>query len=80
VQSILEVEPVGSQLIAELAGGGPRAFKTLSGDEQEAVVKRAGRDKNWFRLWLKHKAETTYRDLGSVSTQRGIFERLLEAY
>jgi hypothetical protein len=77
VLSILEVEPLGSQLIAELTGGPPRRYETLPTSEQEDIIERAG-TQNWFRLWLKLKAEAAYRDLGSLTTDEGAFESLLE--
>jgi len=77
-QSLLEIEPIGSQLIAEFTGGSPRAYATLTTPEQEEVIRKAGTNRNWFLLWLKLKAEATYRDLGSVATKQGEFQRLLE--
>jgi hypothetical protein len=80
VQSILEVEPIGSQLIAEFTGSSPRVYDSLTASEQQSVIDMAGTDKNWFRLWLKQMAEALHRDLGSVATGRGVFKSLLEAY
>ena len=80
VRSILEVEPMGSQLVSEFSGGDPRAYANLDSDEQKKVREAAGTNKNWFRLWLKQMAEALYLDLGSVKTPHGTFERLLEAY
>jgi hypothetical protein len=79
VKSILEAEPVGSQLVAELTGGEPRRFATLETAEQEQLTHQTS-DKNWFLVWLSLMAETTYRDLGSVSTPAGAFKSILEAY
>jgi len=80
VRSILEIEPIGSQLVSEFLGVAPRPYEDLTPEEQERVKAAAGRDKNWFRLWLKQMAEALYRDLGSVRTPVGAFERLLEAH
>jgi len=80
VRSILEVEPIGSQLVSEFLGGVPRAYTNLALEEQERVRDAAGSNKNWFRLWLKQKAEALFLELGSVKTPLGAFENLLEAY
>jgi hypothetical protein len=56
----------------------PRRYDDLEPKEQEEVVSKAGKGTNWFRLWLKLKAEALFRDKGSVSTKTGIFERMLE--
>jgi hypothetical protein len=79
VKSILEVEPIGSQLVSEFTGRSPSPFADLSPDEQQTVIEQAGTARNWFQLWLKHKAEATFRDLGSVATESGEFEKFLEA-
>ena len=78
VRSILEVEPIGSQLVSEFSGGALQDYTTLTPQQQEKIRAAAGRDKNWFRLWLIQMAEACYRDLGSVKTQLGAFEALLE--
>lgn len=81
IRSILEVEPIGSQMVSEFSDDGkPRKFEELSEPEQEKVLKRAGWSKNWFYLWLKQMAEAIYTELGSVQTELGKFESLLEAY
>jgi len=80
VLSLLEIEPIGSQLIAEVTGGPPRTFATLTDSEQIAVLEKASDNRNWFLLWLKHKAEITFKDIGSVTTKLGAFETLLKAY
>jgi hypothetical protein len=77
VQSILEIEPIGRKLVGEFSGGEPAAFKSLSDPDRDAVL-NAATDKNWFRLWLKQKAETAFYDLGSIRTPDGALERLME--
>lgn len=79
VRSILEIEPLGSQLIAEFTGGAPTTFDSLSQKEQDSVRELAGRKKNWFWLWLKQMAEGMYTRLGSLQTSLGKFETLLES-
>ncbi len=80
VQSLLEIDSIGSQLVSELIGGHPRSYRTLSPDAQKEVVSKAGTDRNWFFLWLKLKAETVYRDLGRVDTPKGALKKLMEAH
>jgi hypothetical protein len=80
VQSILEIEPIGRQLISELLGDVPRPYTDLTLEEQKRVKELAGRNRNWLRLWLKQMAEALYRDLGSIKTPLGALERLMETY
>jgi hypothetical protein len=75
-RSIVEVEPIASQLVPELVGGAPRGFLDLSDDERRQILTLGPR--NWFQVWLKHKAETTYSDLGTDETKAGHFSRFLE--
>ena len=79
VQSILEVERIGSQFVSEFSGRPPQPYASLPPGEQERVRNVAGRNQNWFRLCLKQQAEALYVELGSVKTRLGAFERLLEA-
>jgi len=80
VQSLLEIEPVGQQFVSELIGGDPRPYQTLTPIEQGEVIMKAGTDRNWFRLWLKLKAEAAYRDLGRIETPKGALKKLMEAH
>ena len=52
----------------------------MTAEDQERVRDVAGSDKNWFRLWLKQKAEALFLELGSVKTPLGAFENLLGSY
>jgi hypothetical protein len=79
VASILEVEPIGSQLIAELTGKGPKRFVELGDAERKRLVEET-EPRNWFQLWLKHKAEALFAERGSVVTAKGLFHRFLEGY
>ena len=79
VLSILEVEPIGSQLVSELTTHGPQPFKTLSEDAQQQVIDAAGSDRNWFDIWLRAKVESLAIDLGDVSTSTGVVEQYLTA-
>lgn len=78
--SLLEIEPLGSQIIAEFIGGPPRPYDALTAPELQALSGVVASPQNWFRIWLKHKAESTYSELGSVATPQGAFQKLLEAY
>jgi hypothetical protein len=78
VLSLLEIGQVGDQLVSELIGGDPRAFRTLTTEDQEKAVRNAGTGRNWFRLWLKQMAEIWYAQLGSIETPSGVFKQLLE--
>ena len=80
VRSILEIDHIGSHLVSELIDGEPRPFTTLTEEEKNHAMMRAGTDKNWFRLWLKQMAEFLYLELGSVQTPLGALQKLLEAY
>lgn len=79
IQSLLEVEPIGKQLVGELLVRAPQRYASLTPEEQERVKNNAGREQNWFLLWLTHQAEALYVELGSITTGLGAFEQLLEA-
>jgi hypothetical protein len=78
VLSLLEMGKVGNQLVSEFIGGDPRAYGTLSPEDQHKAVQNAGTARNWLRLWLKQMAEIMYAQLGSVETPGGVFKQLLE--
>ena len=77
--SILEVEPIGSQLVAEFTGQEPQAFLNLPEDQQRQIIDAAGFERNWFELWLMLKVESLAVDLGSVSTATGVVDEFLTA-
>ncbi len=79
VLSIFDVEPIGSQLIAEILGGRPREFNELSKEDQRAALCSAGRSKNWFDLWLTQMLEFQSTELDTMSTDTGLVERFLNA-
>jgi AraC-like DNA-binding protein len=79
VQSVLEHAVIGPQLLAELLGNEPRTFDSLADEERRFVLELAEAEPNWFLRWLRLKAEVTYRDLGSISTDNGAFERVMTA-
>ena len=77
--SILEIEEIGRNLISEFTGWRPQEFSVFSGDDQKHIIERAGRDRNWFEVWLRAKVESLALDLGTVSTDLGIVEAFLGA-
>ena len=79
VRSILEGEPIGSQLVSELTTHEPQAFLDLTEDQQQEIIDAAGLDHNWFELWLRAKVESLLIDLGNVSTSTGVVESYLTA-
>jgi hypothetical protein len=79
VKSMLEVEQIGEALVGEFSGGGPRKFSSLTEAEKSIVLTNAGWSRNWFHLWLKHKAEALFENLGSVRTPNGTLNSLLGA-
>ena len=79
VRSILEVDPIGSQLVSELTTHEPQAFLELTEDQQQQIIDAAGVDQNWFEVWLRAKVESLAIDLGDVSTATGVVEEYLTA-
>lgn len=79
VRSILEVEPIGSQLIGELSGGKPKTLDDFEPEKRQEFLSSIG-SKNWFLLWLKHKAEAIYTDpeIDTIDTDLGAIQALLE--
>ncbi len=74
--SLVEQERFGERLISELVGGEPRSYDLLTPEEIEQLDRR---QENWFRLWLVHMAEALLETLGSVQTDRGVLQALMEA-
>lgn len=79
VQSILELDLVGDALVGELTNSDPRPFSSLTPEEQRLAIDKAS-NSNWFMLWLKHRAESMFERIGTVTTNEGAFARLMEAY
>ena len=79
VLSILEIEPIGSQLVAEFGSREPQPFLDLTEDQQQQIVDTAGLGHNWFEVWLRAKVESLAIDLGSVSTVIGAVDEFLTA-
>ena len=79
IRSILECEPIGSQLVSEFTTHKPQAFLDLTPDQQLEIIDAAGLDHNWFDLWLRAKIESLLIELGSVWTASGVVESYLTA-
>ncbi len=81
IRSILEIETmeIGNQLVAEFSGGAPRAFDSLTPNEQKDIYETVGTNKNWFRIWLEQMAEAFEREPGvCIKTPKGEFKKLLD--
>ena len=77
--SMLEIEPIGSQLIAEFTGWSPQQFDRLTAEQKKELFRVAGIQNNWFERWLNAKVESLYIELGDVSTDAGLVEEFLNA-
>ena len=79
VRSLLEIDGVGPQSIAEVLGGAPTEFSTLEETEREtAVANASSKIANPFEHWLKLKGELMVQDLPSIETEQGLFQAFVE--
>ena len=78
IQSMLEVEPIGSRLVNELTGAPLRPYAQLREGDRQELIERLGTTNNWFDLWLTQKVELTYEDLDSISTPAGIVATFIQ--
>ena len=79
VQSILEIESIGSNLINELTGKAPRRFQDFEEDEQLDILRIVGNNRNWFALWLTQMVEHHSIEGGDISTTKGVVAKFLDA-
>ncbi len=79
-RSLLELERVGEHIVAEMIGGDPRPYLGLPRDQQEHAFEKAEQVSNPLHYWLKQKAEAIFRELGSLKTDKGFFNSVLESY
>lgn len=80
VKSLLQLPKVGEQAIAELTGGPPKEFMSLSDEERREVAHNAHtKIPNPFEYWLRLKGEIMNRDLASLSTRSGAFAAFVES-
>lgn len=79
LQSILEIEVIGRNLISEFTGGPAQDFSEFAPEEREDLIRSAGNNRNWFEIWLSAKVESLLFDLGTVATDLGIVEEFIGA-
>ena len=79
IRSLFQLESIGKDIIAECGGDPKKSFEELSPKEQDMVIREAG-SRNWFWMWLKHKAEAAFKDVETLTTRLGSIEHLLRAY
>lgn len=81
VRSLLEIDEIGPQSIAEVLGSAPTEFSTLNEQDRKTAVENAGsKIANPFEHWLRLKGELMLRDLTTIETQQGLFEEFVEAF
>ena len=78
IQSILDVEPIGREIIRGLTGRLPQRFQDFEDEEQEQILRDVG-DQNWFDLWLSQKVEYHSSQLGNILTPKGFVEAFSDA-
>lgn len=79
LQSLLDIEPIGRGMIAELTPFRPQPFSEYSEEDQREIISRMGRNQNWFELWLTQKVEALNQDLGTLTTDNGFVEKFMAA-
>ena len=78
VNSLLEIPEIGPQLVGEMLASEPRDYQGLPVDLRKQTRENAQEKiSNPFERWLRVKGELMLRDLGSISTASGIFERFV---
>lgn len=79
VRSLLEVDGIGRQTIAELLGSTPNAeFAALNDVERETAVTNARTMiGNPFEHWLRLKGELMFQDLPTIETEAGLFNEFV---
>ncbi len=77
MKSLLELEVIGEQIVAEVTGGPPRRYGDLTNEDQKRILQQSGSISNPLAYWLKQKAESMYQDRrGYLSLSRRIVEYL----
>ena len=74
---MLEVEPLGSRLIAAVTGLSPIPYYDLTDDQLSLVLDPKRQSQNWFEIWLTEKIELLFEDLSTVDTNSGIVDRFM---
>ena len=70
IVSILEVEPTGSEFIADFMKLPSKPYVNQSQKQKEAILKNTPDSTNWFQDWLRHKASNLYTDLPTIETKK----------
>lgn len=79
VRSLLEVDGVGPQFIAEVLGREPTDFLELDEPDRRTAIENANSNiANPFEHWLRLKGELMLSDLSSIETPRGLFNDFVE--
>ena len=78
IQSILDVEPIGGEIINGLTGKPAQRLEEFEEAEQEQILRDVG-DQNWFDLWLIRKVEYHSIEIGDISTPKGFVEAFSDA-
>ena len=78
IQSILDVEPIGAEIINGLTGIPSRRFQDFEEEEQEQILRDMW-GQNWFDLWLTQKVDHHSIEIGDISTPKGFVEAFSSA-
>ena len=79
LHSILDVHPIGSEIINELTGKTLQRFQDFDEIEQEEILSTVGDNRNWFDLWLTQMVEHQSIELGDISTDKRVVAKFLDA-
>lgn len=80
VKSLLTIDEIGPQLVAEVLSGKPRSFLGLDeGDQERALASAASKIANPFEHWLRLKGELMLSDLQTLETDHGLFSEFVES-
>ena len=78
VVSILELPELGPDIVREHLPGAPTEFTELTKAQRKLVMDQAQvKIPNAFEYWLRIKGEAMNRELDSLSTKVGLFERFV---
>ena len=79
VHSILDVEPIGSEIINEITARPPQRFEDFEEEDQQDILRNVGNSRNWFDLWLNRKVKHHSEEIGDVSTPKGFVKTFSDA-
>lgn len=79
IKTLLEIEGVGEQIVAEVTRGEPRRFADFTEGEQGDLIAEASSSlRNPLQSWLRIRAELAATEIDSINTASGVFARILE--